>query len=80
MQHKGNAGVGTVQGIVNKTLQRVVVSSSQSQNQQLATAFQRQTANANSAQANALMGTNAGSGTLIITTSSASDPSSIINW
>lgn len=75
--HKGNASGGAVQGLVNKTIQRVVVSSSQSQNQQLAF---RQAANVNvsSAQAtNTLLGTNAGN-TLIITTSTASDGSSII--
>lgn len=78
--HKGNASGGTVQGLVNKTIQRVVVSSSQSQNQQLATAF-RQSANANAGGAqttNALLGTNAAGNTLIITTSTASDGSSII--
>lgn len=78
--HKSNAGGGAVQGLVNKTIQRVVVSSSQSQNQQLATAF-RQSANvnANSAQTtNTLLGTNAAGNTLIITTSTASDGSSII--
>ncbi|XP_055309269.1 uncharacterized protein LOC129573097 [Sitodiplosis mosellana] len=81
--HKGNAGGGGVQGLVNKTIQRVVVSSSQSQNQQLATAFRQSqmqsAANANSAQtSNALLGTNAAGNTVIITTSSASDGSSII--
>lgn len=67
-------------GIMNKAIQRVVVSSSQPQNQQLASAF-RQTANANAnstqTAANALLSTNAGN-TLIITTSTASDGSSII--
>lgn len=67
-------------GIMNKTIQRVVVSSSQPQSQQLASAF-RQTANANAnstqSAANALLSTNAGN-TLIITTSTASDGSSII--
>lgn len=78
--HKANAAGGTVQGLVNKTIQRVVVSSNQSQNQQLATAFRQSAAvNVNSAQAsNTLLGTNAAGNTLIITTSSASDGSSII--
>lgn len=80
--HKGNVTGGTVQGLVNKTIQRVVVSSSQSQNQQLATAFRQSNlanANVNSAQgSNTLLGTNAAGNTLIITTSSASDGSSII--
>lgn len=79
IHNKSSGGSGTVQGIVNKTIQRVVVSSSQPQSQQLATAF-RQSANANSnstQSANALLSTNAGN-TLIITTSSASDGSSII--
>lgn len=77
---KGNASGAGVQGLVNKTIQRVVVSSSQSQNQQLATAFrQSANANANSSQAtNTLLGTNAAGNTLIITTSTASDGSSII--
>lgn len=76
--HKSNAGGGAVQGLVNKAIQRVVVSSSQSQNQQIASAFrQGPNANANAAQANTLLGTNAGN-TLIITTSTASDGSSII--
>lgn len=77
--HKSNAGGGTVQGIVNKTIQRVVVSSSQSQSQQLASAFrQSANANANSTQStNTILGTNAGN-TLIITTSTASDGSSIL--
>lgn len=76
--HKGNASGGSVQGLVNKTIQRVVVSSSQSQNQQLA--FRQSTnANSNSAQAtNTLLGTNAANNTLIITTSTASDASSIL--
>lgn len=77
--HKSGAGGGAVQGIVNKTIQRVVVSSSQSQSQQLASAF-RQSANANASSTqstNAILGTNAGN-TLIITTSTASDGSSII--
>lgn len=80
--HKGNVSGGTVQGLVNKTIQRVVVSSNQSQNQQLATAFRQSNlvnANVNSAQgSNTLLGTNAAGNTLIITTSSASDGSSII--
>lgn len=80
--HKGNVTGGTVQGLVNKTIQRVVVSSNQSQNQQLATAFRQSNlvnANVNSAQgSNTLLGTNAAGNTLIITTSSASDGSSII--
>lgn len=78
--HKSNASGSAVQGLVNKTIQRVVVSSSQSQNQQLATAFRQSTnANANSAQTtNTLLGTNAAGNTLIITTSTASDGSSII--
>lgn len=59
--HKSNTG----SGIVNKTIQRVVVSSTAN-------------ANANSTQStNTILGTNAGN-TLIITTSTASDGSSII--
>lgn len=78
--HKGNAAGTGVQSLVNKTIQRVVVSSSQPQNQQLATAFrQSPNVNANSTQGgNTLLGTNAAGNTLIITTSSASDGSSII--
>lgn len=80
--HKSNAGGGAVhQGLVNKAIQRVVVSSNQSQNQQIASAFRQGSnanANTNVAQAtNTLLGTNAGN-TLIITTSTASDGSSII--
>lgn len=77
--HKGSSGSGAVQGLVNKAIQRVVVSSSQPQNQQLASAFrQSANANANSTQpSNTLLSTNAGN-TLIITTSTASDGSSII--
>lgn len=77
--HNKNSGGS---GIMNKTIQRVVVSSSQPQSQQLASAFRQQqtvNANANSTQsANALLSTNAGN-TLIITTSTASDGSSINN-
>lgn len=79
IHNKNSGGSGTVQGLMNKTIQRVVVSSSQPQSQQLASAF-RQTANANAnstQSANALLSTNAGN-TLIITTSTASDGSSII--
>lgn len=82
IHNKNSGGGGTVQGLMNKTIQRVVVSSSQPQSQQLATAFRQQQAanvNANSTQsANALLSTNAGN-TLIITTSTASDGSTINN-
>lgn len=82
IHNKNSGGSGTVQGLMNKTIQRVVVSSSQPQSQQLASAFrQQQTANVNAnstpQSANALLSTNAGN-TLIITTST-SDGSSINN-
>lgn len=82
IHNKNSGGSGTVQGLMNKTIQRVVVSSSQPQSQQLASAFRQQQAgnvNVNSSQStNALLSTNAGN-TLIITTSTASDGSTINN-